>query len=229
MIGVDHPNDTAFISYPDGRGVFHLPLELNETTAAEVVELRVGDLKFVLDSLAQNTALARKGLPGLNGKLDTSNAAIFGHSIGGAAAASTILADKRFECGANLDGTFWGSVVSKGIKNTPFLIVAAERHNSSNDDSWKMFWDNSKGGFELEVAVKGTGHGTFSDQGFLYGELVRLGALPEVPVELFGTIDGKRGLEVEGKLCKFFSSSFAFLILVEVNSVRKKNQSNGEY
>lgn len=117
-----------------------MPLDLNETTAAEVVELRLKDLEFVLDSLAQNMVMAHKGLPGLEGKLDISNIAIFGHSIGGAASASIILADRRFQCGANLDGSFWGPVVQKGIQNKPFLIVAAERHNSSNDESWKSFW-----------------------------------------------------------------------------------------
>lgn len=78
---------------------------------------------------------------------------------------------------------------------------------------------NSKDRLELEIAVKGAEHGTFSDQAFLYGELVRLGVLPAVPVEIVGRIDGKRALEVEGSLRefpKFLFFPFLSLVSVEV-------------
>lgn len=103
VIGVDHPYDTSFIDYPDGRTAIRTEDILNGTEteveheAAKLTEIRAADVSFVLDILSTNSTIARK-IPGLHGKLDVSNVGIFGHSLGGAAAATAMLADSRFSC-----------------------------------------------------------------------------------------------------------------------------------
>lgn len=164
----------------------------------------------MLDSLAKK----RGGvLPGLNSPLDVSRVAIFGHSIGGAAAASAVLADRRFVAGSNIDGSLWGPVVSRGVKNAPFMIVAAQVHNSSTASfaDWNTFWKASKGGLELEVQVKGASHGSFSDQAVLYGVLRALGLVGDLDPtgEVFGSIGG-RVLDVLDGYCKSTSLALRF-------------------
>ena len=203
--------------------MFFQPIELDEQSAADVVEKRVGDLLFVVSSLtAKDGKLAKKGLPGLEKALDGGKGlGILGHSIGGAAAASTILTSKTklknknkvlLKCGANLDGSFWGPIISKGLpRNTDFLIMSSENRTRDNDPSWASFWKNSKGGLELEVKVVGAGHGSYSDQGYLLGVLVKLGVLePGALGDGFGTIDGERMLDVEDAYCKFYFPRFGY-------------------
>ena len=80
---MDHPNDTDFIVYPDGRtATFNESTD--DRTETDVVLLRVSDNLFVLDHLEQS---ARENIPGLVGSLDTNRVGILGHSAGGSTAA----------------------------------------------------------------------------------------------------------------------------------------------
>lgn len=194
IIGVDHPNDTAYITYPNTT-LITTRSDINDTTAVLVVDLRVKDLRFVLDSLSRKPS----AIPGLPSRLDTSRVAIFGHSLGGAAVASSLFSDSRFIAGVNIDGPIFGSVATQGVKSKPFLIIAAQGHdNAINFPAWKSFWKNSKGALELEIQVRGAGHEVFVDLGVFYTILRQLGWLPDIDPtgERFGTI-GARIWEVE--------------------------------
>lgn len=194
VIGVDHPFDTAFIDYPDGRTA--IAFQDNTDTpeaAARITDIRAQDLSFVLHSISKNATLARQ-IPGVHGKLDVSRIGVFGHSLGGAAAASAILADSRFICGANMDGSFWGSVVDAGISK-PFLLINTDTHNRTSDASWASFWDNLRG-WRLELTAMGSTHATFSDQAALYEDLLASGQVPDLG-GYFGTIGGKTMLGIE--------------------------------
>jgi dienelactone hydrolase len=206
VIGVDHPFDTAFIEYPDGRTAIAFTNLLDTPEAAAfAVDVRAADVSFVLDALSENATLARQ-IPGVHGKLDVSRVGIFGHSLGGATAASAILADSRFICGANMDGTFWGKVVDTGVPK-PFLLFNTENHNRTSDATWTSFWDHSTG-WKLELTVKGSVHLTFSDEAALYEILVASGQIPDLG-NLFGTVGGKTMLEIENAYFRaFFEKCF---------------------
>ena len=64
------------------------------------VNVRVEDVSFVLDKLYS----ANTNDPLLAGKMDMEHIGIFGHSIGGVAAAQAALKDKRIRAAVNLDG-----------------------------------------------------------------------------------------------------------------------------
>lgn len=107
--------------------------------------------------------------------------------------------------------------MTKGIQGKSFLIIASENRNSSSDASWASFWKNSnkrgEKGFELEIAVKGAEHGSFSDQALLYEYLKELGLVPEVPAEVYGTIGGRRILIVESAYCECHLAFSCFVML----------------
>jgi dienelactone hydrolase len=206
VIGVDHPFDTAFIDYPDGRTAVAFQDILDSPEAAAIVtDIRVADLSFILDSLSKNATLARQ-IPGVHGKFDVSRIGIFGHSLGGAAAASAMLADSRFICGANMDGSFWGSVAAAGLSK-PFLLFNTETHNRTSDATWTSFWKNLRG-WRLELTVEGSTHATFSDQATLYEELLGAGQIPDLG-DYFGTVGGRTMLAIENAyLNAFFEMCF---------------------
>ncbi|TVY46872.1 putative 1-alkyl-2-acetylglycerophosphocholine esterase [Lachnellula occidentalis] len=197
VVGVDHPFDTSFILYPDNRTA----IATNSSTdtaagAARTVDIRVADLRAVLDFLGTNATFAKQ-IPGVHGTLDVSSVGVFGHSLGGAASASAMATDARFACGSNLDGTFWGSVVGTGVER-PFFLMSSAVHNQSNDDSWKWFWGNSTGE-KLEVGIEGSVHATFTDFAVLYDDVVAAGGSVPGVAGTLGTIQGARMLEVVGE------------------------------
>ena len=65
---------------------------------------RRDDVRFLLDRLP---ALAARGP--LRGLLDPRRVGMAGHSLGGAAAAEVMLADRRLDAGVNYDGMYFGA------------------------------------------------------------------------------------------------------------------------
>src|SRR5207247_8010943 len=95
VVAIDHPHDASIVEFPDGHVV--VPSSQMDITAA--LSVRVADTRFVLTTLAR---LNRAGF--LAGDLDLGHVGMFGHSLGGAAAASAMLVDPRIDAGADLDG-----------------------------------------------------------------------------------------------------------------------------
>ncbi|KAH8687656.1 putative platelet-activating factor acetylhydrolase [Tricladium varicosporioides] len=193
---VDHPFDTAFVAYPDGRAALSPNGQIETIPEAErFVDVRVRDLKGVLDALGGNKTFAKQ-VPGIHGVLDVKSVGVFGHSLGGAASASLMLTDPRATCGANLDGLLVGPVVASGLpKGKEFLIVGAVGHNSSNDQSWSSFL-NSTTGRKVELSVNGATHSSFNDFGYLYELGRKFGVIPDLGGSPFGTIDADRMLKL---------------------------------
>ena len=101
VVTVDHPYDADIVEYPDGTFV----LAANISTEAQIelsVETRVKDISFILDQLSipstSNGILAPS-----NKGVKTSRVAMYGHSLGGAATASTMVNDSRIIGGVNLE------------------------------------------------------------------------------------------------------------------------------
>lgn len=135
-------------------------LACDASDGRQVVDNRAEDLSFVLDELT------KKRSPWRGSKLiDEDDVAVGGHSIGGAAAHTTMRSDRRFDAGFNLDGSFQPE---KGKKlKRPFMMVGAEKHGQPGADaSWDDRWDKLTG-WKRWLTVTGTGHGSMTDVSYL--------------------------------------------------------------
>lgn len=191
VITMDHPYDPDIVEYPDGTVV----LAANISTDAQIildVETRARDTSFVLDYFKEPCDM--NSLPlFLKKGLNTDKVAMFGHSLGGATAATAMMNDSRIAVGINLDGAFWGSVIENGVRN-PFLIFGHEGHNQSTDSTWGDIWPHL-GHDRLELTLNGSEHATFVDFPLL---LEVLGLTDELPgaVKLLGSLPGTRAMEI---------------------------------
>lgn len=205
IVAVDHTYDAIVVEFPDGRLVPSIvPAKPGLEFLELVLETRVADVKFVLDSLDSPTTLRR--IPGLGGsgmKLKTDTVGIFGHSYGGATAAQAMANYSSFACGANFDGSMNGPVVDSGIEG-PFLQMAAQNHTRGNDPSWAEFWEHLPG-FKRQFNVNGTVHVSFEDLIF-YRDL--LGDIfPADQRDVYGSIAGDRLLQIETEFMDAFFGS----------------------
>ena len=192
VVTIDHPYDAAVVEYPEGT----LVLAANISSDAQYeldVQTRAQDISFVLDQLS-NATFAHHLLPSTKKRLETNKVTLFGHSLGGATVASAMLNDTRIAGGINLDGTFFGPVIKKGLAK-PFLLFGHEGKNQSTDDTWAELWPHLQG-WKLELMLDGAQHGTFSDLPMLVEVLGLGGHLPAGVGELLGSIEAKRAMEV---------------------------------
>lgn len=172
VVSMNHTYDSSLTVFPDGRIVGQSPvfnvqdeakfLEL----ARESVEVRAEDAQFVLDELEDiNTG---EGL--LSGKLDLDKVGFLGYSLGGATAAETLLQDRRFKAGINLDGSLLINSVDESLSQ-PFMFMNSEVFgiDTPSDPLSKelkeireSFIDNMQNdGYQL--TIDDTNHQSFSD------------------------------------------------------------------
>ncbi|KAI0455912.1 platelet-activating factor acetylhydrolase [Xylaria acuta] len=212
VVTVDHPYESFIVEYPDGRSVSSSdsPKGAN-ATLEEYLDVRVKDMRFVLDSLANPSVTSR--IPGLEApssassktnsyscpkpKLATGKVGVFGHSFGGATSLQLLKDDARFHVGANLDGSVYGNVVQEGT-DSPFVFFGRNngtaKHTDETDETWAEAWKNLRG-FKREYNVNGTEHGAFTDIP-IFRDLLPSGALGEYAEQL-GSIKGTRILAIE--------------------------------
>ncbi len=107
VAALDHPYDSAAVVLADGRTI-HSEIastgdrDKDDRLAVDWTAVRAADLNFVLTQLDH---LDRGEMAGpLTGRLDTSRAAVTGHSMGGAAALQAARQDHRFDAVIDLDG-----------------------------------------------------------------------------------------------------------------------------
>jgi pimeloyl-ACP methyl ester carboxylesterase len=193
VITIDHPYDADIVAFPDGRTIS----AANISTDAQILQdlqVRVRDVSFVLDQLSR-PSVAKSLFPNQSPcGINLQKVGIFGHSLGGATAAQAMLVDPRLAGGINLDGTFFRSVIKKGLKK-PFLIFAHEGKNTTTDASWGALWPKLRG-WKRELVLEGGAHGSFTDLADLVDVLGFSGQLSSEVGELLGTIEGARALEV---------------------------------
>jgi dienelactone hydrolase len=154
VVGIDHTYETAAITFPDGRITGCLICQTTDGPAVSASRAR--DVSFVLDAL--------------RGTYDPRSIAMVGHSMGGSAAVSTMLTDRRVDVGVNLDGTFHPGVPDSGM-HRPFLMLGAEEHGTpGQDDSWTETWANLTG-WRRWLTVAGTDHFSFTDYAVIGDQL----------------------------------------------------------
>ncbi|MEU5416285.1 alpha/beta hydrolase family protein [Streptomyces clavifer] len=194
VASVDHAYESTGTAFPGGRMLTCAACDAAEAAPDEAAERdvlkavstgRADDLTFVLDRLTgPRPAWERSRM------IDRRRVAAAGHSIGGSAAASTMLADSRVDAGINMDGTFFDPVPRSGIGARPFLMLGTDAGHSpgSADGSWDEGWQHLDG-WKRWLTVKDSGHFTFTD-------IPELGEQLGLPVDPAATLSGDRSTRI---------------------------------
>ncbi|MEU7476189.1 prolyl oligopeptidase family serine peptidase [Lentzea sp. NPDC042327] len=198
VVTVSHTHESLVVEFPDGRLV---PSEVGDArpeTMRKAIDARVADMRFVLSRL-----------PGLHRGADLGRVGIAGHSYGGYTAGETMVRDRRFDAGINIDGAMEhsgsgpyapGEIVTRGV-DRPFLLFGGdlrERELSHVDTSltrsWADFWPNQRG-WKRDVHLDDGAHLGFSD---LQWAVPQVGAVTaERRADLIGTIDPRDSLKAQ--------------------------------
>ncbi|ONI67291.1 hypothetical protein BWI15_29540 [Kribbella sp. ALI-6-A] len=212
VVTIDHTGE-APVRFPGGRVT---PAVVSHDAIKKALGVRVADTRFVLDQLGRLAAGANpdaehRPLPaGLRHALDLRRTGMFGYSLGGFAAAETMLVDRRIDAGANLDGTMGfgpDGELSESAKrglDRPFLLFGAQGHSHLpqpgapwNDPSWTSFWQHQRG-WKLDLSLPRGTHGSFADYQFSVPGLAQHAGVPDEVVDsLLGTVDPARSVRAQ--------------------------------
>ena len=203
VITIDAPYDVDIVEYPDGSTDLINTTVAATATLADInlaVSTRAQDASFVLDQLC-NASVISQLIPGSSQGLNVRKAAMFGHSLGGAATAAAMLNDSRIAGGLAMDGSLYGPVVQQGL-DRPFMFMAHTNHTRTNastasdpDTSWFDIWPHLRA-FKLDIILANSLHYTFSDLPIV---LETLGIVPNATVAnnlLVTDLKGARALEI---------------------------------
>ena len=135
-----------------------------------------------------------------------------------------MVGDRRIDAGVNLDGSMahglglsedWqylrGEVVKRGLDRA-FMLFGNARHNHrgaeappTGDPSWGEFWSNQRG-WKLDITLRQSEHGSFSDLQVGLPQIARaLGLPPGAFGPFIGTIDPDRSIAAQrAYLAAFF-------------------------
>lgn len=200
VVTIDHPFDADVVEFPDGSTA----LAANITTDAQIeaaLGVRSRDVSFVIDEL-RSPQLSKK-LLGDKVRINQKQYAIYGHSLGGATAAVAASRDDRLTAAVNLDGTFFGSVVSCGATK-PLLIVSHEGKNLTTDPSWTSTWDATRKATKAAATLPGTAHGSYTDYPLIFDALGVPAEVRDQFVDLIGALPGALLREVVSNVVDHF-------------------------
>jgi hypothetical protein len=101
--------------------------------------------------------------------IDPSRMAMAGHSIGGAAAISAMLADSRVRAGLDMDGTTHARIPARGL-GRPFLFLGKQSNYTPGSGgavtTWESDWELLTG-WKRWLLVAGAVHASFTDLALL--------------------------------------------------------------
>ncbi|MFJ8660058.1 alpha/beta hydrolase family protein [Streptomyces sp. NPDC093795] len=163
VASVDHAYESYGISLPGGRTltcVACTAVDEGGVPESVVTSTRAADTRYVLDRLTGPRPAWRHA-----GMIDARRIGMAGHSIGGASAATTMVADPRVDAGVNMDGSFWPDLPAEGLRGRPFMMLGT--HDAMHlpggiDTSWDRAWPVLDG-WKRWITVAGSDHFTFSD------------------------------------------------------------------
>jgi hypothetical protein len=216
VVAVDHTYEALAVEFPDGRVITPAPVLAGDVLSPQVmkaaVDCRVADLRSVLDQLR---LLARGGNPdsggrvlpaGLGAALDLSSVGVFGHSLGGTAAAEAMRLDVRISAGAVLEGPLgygpddpelFAPVTRTGLRQA-FLLAGGwytpeVPFTHTHVPAWQALWENSSS-WKRDLWTAGTRHHSYSDFQLLIPALAAHfdAPPPAVVAAMIGDIDPVR-------------------------------------
>ncbi|MEV3930215.1 alpha/beta hydrolase [Streptomyces sp. NPDC049944] len=171
VAAIDHTYESVATTFPDGRVATCTACEVphDEAFWNRLVTSRAADVSFVLDELTEShTEWDGSRL------IDRSRIAMAGHSVGGASAVTSMLADPRVRAGIDIDGTTQVPIPDSGLSR-PFLFLGREAQYSpgSGDGAvatWERDWQRLTG-WKRWLVVAGAEHASFTDIGLLAEQL----------------------------------------------------------
>ncbi|KAK7224109.1 hypothetical protein V2G26_012112 [Clonostachys chloroleuca] len=202
VVTVDHPYDADLVEFPDGMIIKSANISEDTESLKKLTQVRAADLSYVVSDLKRTSSLPA----GLHESIDFSKLVAYGHSLGGASAASVIKTDTQFLGGVDLDGRLVEPVLSEGIEE-PFLLLGRPNHHQE-DDTWIQFWKSLRGP-KAELALNGTLHGSYTDMPRLFNALNLPAEAKAQAASLIGAIDGER---LDKILTSTLSSFFTFVL-----------------
>lgn len=149
-------------------------------------QVRTDDVLFIIGQLSSTYEHSR-------GDADSRKVFVYGHSLGGATAASAALQDGRILGGLNFDGTLYGSVAEQGL-DRPFILAGTPiPENSTSPPPFNGFMDKLRGP-KMLLTINDTKHLSFFD-------VPPMVALQEqdIPPEVLPVIDAVLG-GIDGRL-----------------------------
>jgi pimeloyl-ACP methyl ester carboxylesterase len=165
VITIDHPDETAVITYPDGHSIYHESLDVPTTEEfTNYMFPHAVDSSFIIDQLSNATAMAELLPQRGTRSFSTDRVAMFGHSLGGSASTYAVGQDSRIRAAINWDGTLFGDLPSKGVSQ-PVLFMSRP---GPSDGTFDAAWPNLNGP-KLWVQVANLTHMGFSDALPLFG------------------------------------------------------------
>lgn len=211
VFGLDHPYEQPFVRYPNGTGLYGLPITFDGYTVellAALQSIRINETIAMIDRIPAVAGV-------LGWPVDATHIGTFGHSLGGAAALGAMLKDTRIRGGINMDGEFWGDLAANDSSvdvKRPVFLLGSEGHVGSSDPdsetSWLTFPD-AQSGWWRKLNVNGTLHLDFSDETF-WKEVTTMQS------QSLGTIDGYRQVNISRTFIKDF---FDFTLLGKPQSI----------
>lgn len=182
-------------------------------------QVRADDSSFVLDQI-KNPKTFEKELAAHRLSIDFKRVLMYGHSQGGATAALAMLTDPRIKGGVNLDGRFFGTVMTKGLSR-PFALLGRPNH-SAEDKTWPQVFPKLRGS-RFEMAVADAIHGSFTDLPILVDSL----GLPVDVRKAVAPLVGLASGEQMDKVVKGVMVAFSELVFREnpAPAVLKKGQT----
>lgn len=163
VAAIDHTYESVATTFPDGHVTDCVACLAGD--GPKIAAGRVSDVRFVLDRLTGPRAAWRYA-----DRIDRTRVAMVGHSMGGAAASATMLADRRVDAGVNLDGTPHIPVPASGLGRPFMMLGAAENHAPGADRKWDDDWARLAG-WRRWLTVTGSAHFTFTDYPLLADQL----------------------------------------------------------
>ena len=167
VAGIDHTYESFATTFPDGRVTTCLARQAPRRGSGfweKVTAGRAADVSFVLGELTG----AHPAWPGA-ALIDPSLMAMAGHSIGGAAALSAMLADSRIRAGIDMDGATVAPIPDHGLSR-PFLFLGKRSNYTPGGEgavtTWERDWKLLTG-WKRWLVVAGTVHASFTDLALL--------------------------------------------------------------
>jgi predicted dienelactone hydrolase len=166
VAGIEHTHESFATAFPDGRVTTCRAREARRGRDfwEKVTAGRAADVCFVLGELTG----AHPAWPGA-ALIDPSRMAMAGHSAGGAAAISAMLADSRIRAGIDMDGATAARIPPSGLSR-PFLFLGKQANYTPGGEgpvtAWERDWQLLTG-WKRWLLVAGAMHASFTDLALL--------------------------------------------------------------